>query len=560
MSGLRDLTDPLLIGTIEYNSYTMTPLRKVSTSFDPVYDSSGRSVIALDLKLKVIAIIQDDARLTHQTNMADAQHKLLEPGKRLIIKGIGLSTDLDTNTTPDLDYGPKPKILSCEPVGADLAWQIHWEVVYRLPPQCVWNRSIPPGVIIGAGHEVIFTTNEEGLVQRSISGHVDFRRARGVAFDPETVANRITVSKLPYMKRISFQRRFVEARNRIEYSCVDEELVDSAYPEGIIQADVNYELENQPPGFAKWTGQLSGTLRTAPGVKKSLAADKFFIILFDQAKKLRDTAKASGGIVIPERFRVGASKFGRTSRFMVTWRLIACLHDILKRSGLWEEVPGTSYVKWSNSMDDLGINSIRGASTIQMVDQDTLVNLCENIPSGIDIGGATGLRFSNGFGKSDETLSCSEVTKENSYVFYENRIRGVQSQNAVIHRVMQFFGRTTVSGNDNGSASMFPNQQSGAADDVVQYQGKNDNFVLMQGRAVRLKFTPIVPHLEKVVGVPVEEMARNVETKTVAGYFDCPMIQTKWAILYRVQKQLYGVQPANAKELCFLSGEYDGRK
>ena len=557
MTAIKDLTNASLFGKIEYNGYTFKPLRQVQAQFVPIYDAHERSVVSLDLKLNVIAVIWDSVRSDHQTEMANIEHRLAEQGKRLIVENIGLSTLLDTASTPDLNFGPKPRLISCKPIGADLCWEVVWEVTWRLPPQCVWGQAIAEGKIISASHEVTYTTNEEGLVQRSINGFIEFYKQRTGTFEPEKVVDKLKVSKLPYFRRVSAQRRFSSARNRIEYSVVDEELSDLAYPDGIIQADVNLDLENQPPGFSRWVGQLSGTLRTAPGFPRSLAADKWLIIMFDTAQKLQASASASkSGFVIPERIRFGSSKFGRTSRFLVTWRMLACLHDILAKTGLWDPVPGTDFVKWSQSMDAAGINNIRGASGVRMVDTETVVNLCENAPPQIEVGLDTGKRW-GASGYTQAPLLCPEVTKERSYAFYENKIRGVQSHNAVIHRVMQFFRGGEVPSGDNGGS--FPLPLTGVLDDILQFEGKNDNFVIMQGRAVRLKFPPQVPHLEKVQGARVEELARNVDTKVIAGYFDCPMIQTRWAVLYRVKGQIYGIKPANVRELCFTTGESDGR-
>lgn len=562
---VKDLTTGF--GTLSYGGYTFGPLRHVKVKIAPEWDRARRTVTKLKWTLDVHAIIHGDSVGNQEANMNALLRVLTEPRLKLTISGIGLDTAITTDrngTRPDINWGPKPTLHSLAPVGGDLAWEVNWTVEFETPPYCA-SANAGAGDPIAFNYTAQYTTDSEGLLTRILSGYVEIAQAangRRPAANPEAAFDMITFQLPELFRRISCTRFFNEAKNVVEFSIVDQELSDYAYPAGLVECDVDYDFENRPPGFINWTGQLSGTMRVAPGIPKALAADKFFIIVFDVAEKLNNAAAPSKGIVIPERIRIGTKKFGRTSRFLVTWRMVACLHDILQKTGLWEPVPGTSYQQWRASMISAGVFHPRGVGRWKMnSNEDTIIDLCGGGGS-ITLGNDSGSRYDPG-GNPDTKLNCANITKERSYLTFRNKIRGVQKQNAIIHRIMQSFGGAAYSAltGDSGDQSLFPSETTGGRpkDHIVQYQTASDDYIIMTGRALRLKFVPEVPKLKKVAGVEVEELARNVVMEPITSYFDCPLYEARWAILYKPKGQIYAVKPPKIKELCGVQGEEDGR-
>lgn len=561
-------------GTLSYGSYTFSALRNISFRYEPRYDGSGRKVIAIDCYLSVTGKVHgadatSSTRARTESRMDTVVAALSRAGSTLIISDIGLGSAINTSqagTTPDIDLGPSPNLIACTPWGGDLCWNVVWEVRFTIAPKCASVGQLNAGATLSFEFDVSYSTNEEGLLSRLIQGEigiVQFRNGTKVAANPEAAYDRIGFSCPQLFRPVSFQRRINRRRNKVEFSCVHEELTGDAFPVGIIEADLDYDLENKPPGFLQWMGSLSGSIKVAPGVAKKVAADKFFIIMFDIADKLKKTAGPKG-IVIPERVRFGAKLFGRTSRFSVQWRMTACLHEILQKAGLWSAVPGTDYTQWRGSMEALGVFSPRGGAGLKFnSNDDIIIDICD-APAKFNLGNDTGGR-SVPRGEASLKLTCPEVTKENSYLDFRNAIQGVQSQNAIIHKIMQPWKSPGSTPTGDGTLAPFPQQSASgsssdaAADHVVQYQGKTDDYVLMTGRALRLKFAPEVPALKTVAGVKVEELARNVKVSPVVSYFDCPLIGTRWAILYRVKGVLYGIKAPKVKEFCMKDGEEDGR-
>lgn len=564
MTKVKDISTGF--GELSYDGVPFGPFREVTFSYEPRQDSSGRSTASIVCRLTVHSIIHgsdatSSTRSRTESRMDSIAEKLTAQGKRLKISDIGLGSAIDTGgATPDINFGPKPKLITCKPAGGDLAWEVDWSVEFEIAPKCL-SGAATAGAISEFSFGITYTTNnEEGLVERIISGSlkiVQYVAGRKIVANPEAALDRINFNIPMFFRRVTSSRSINEAKNGIDFTIVDAELVDDVYPDGIIAADVDIDFENRPPGFLQWTGQLSGSLRVAPGLPKSLAADKFFIIMFDQAAKLNEAAAtAKGGIVIPERIRFSAKKFGRTSRFLVTWRMVACLHEILAKAGLWDAVPGTNYQTWRASMAD--VFNIRGISRTRFnANDDVVFDLCSS-PSAISIGNDISSHASAA-AAGKLSLGCPEVTPERSYLQWQNRIRGTQKQNAIIHRIMQIFTGAKNGSTGNGSVSPFPTPHTGADDHVLQYQSVSDNFVIMQGRALRLKFEPEIPELKSVAGVKVRELGRAVEVGAETSYFDCPLIGARWAILYRAEGELYGVRAPQVKELCMQTGESDGR-
>lgn len=570
MTKVKDLTTGF--GTLSYGAYTFSALRNVQFRYEPRYDQAQRAVIAIDCFLSVTGKIHgsdatSSTRVRQQTRMDSVVAALSRAGSTLIITDIGLGGTINTSrngTTPDIDMGPHPTLIACTPWGADLCWNVVWECRFTIPPKCA-SSSISPGDVMSFEYDIEYATNPEGLLTRAINGElgiVQFRNGNKIAANPEAAFDKIRFNCPQYFKPVTFRRRFDRKRNKVEFMVVHEELSGDAFPQGIIEADLDYDLENRPPGFLQWAGSLSGTLKVAPGVPKKVAADKFFIIMFDIAAKLKATAGPKG-VVIPERVKFGSKLFDRTSRFSVQWRMTACLHEILSKAGLWSAVPGTNYQQWRTSMEAAGVFSPRGGAGLRFnANDDVIVDLCA-APAKFSLGNDGGGR-PQPYENTSLRLTCPDVTKENSYLDFRNSIMGTQSQNAIVHRIMQDWKLPGISPTGDGSSSPFPSAGSGspgesAIDHVVQLEGKTDDYVLMTGRAMRLKWNPEIPALKTVAGVKVEEMGRSIKVEPLVSYFDCPLIGARWAILYRVKGQLYGVKAPRIKEFCMKDGEQDGR-
>ncbi len=161
MSSPLDLRN-LLVNYVEYNEYVFDQARlKVTAQLQPIPDDSNRTIVGRRYLIRVTGQIvprkniprldaadyqssfnsvalNDDAFSVGATVDPEIDaiiHRLSVYGKPLRIVGQGVGNiyvnTIDPATgkfTPDIDFGPKPKLLSLKPLGLGKAWFIDWQV------------------------------------------------------------------------------------------------------------------------------------------------------------------------------------------------------------------------------------------------------------------------------------------------------------------------------------------------------------------------------------------------------------------------------------------------
>jgi hypothetical protein len=565
MTALKDLTTGF--GKIEYNGYTFSPMRKVKFEAEPQYDEAGWTVTHTKYKIIVHAVIWGSDIAAQQAKMASIHEDLAIAGRTLKIEDIGFYTDVDTSsTTPEVIWGAKPRVISISELSGGQSAEVIWQCEFNINT-CAGNQA-NENAFMAFNYDVFYSTNDRGFVTRRISGYFEIAQKRsGNSRVPtknlETFFDRVTFSLPDCFKRLSTSRRLSSDRRRLEFTVIDEELTGLPFPEGIVEADMTYDWESKPPGFINWQGTLAGTMEVAPGFAPSLAAQKFFILLFDKASQLQQTAQQSGGVVIPERLRIGTQVFGRTSRFSASFRFVGCLSEILSASGMWRPMPGTSFQKWKSSMANSGMFHPRGRYGLRHnTSDDAIIDLCAS-KSTASIGNDSG-GCQQPVTDFQQQLSCANITKENSWLTYKNRLRAVIKQRGTIHRAAQEFSGVALNALTVGVSGTIDQTigkpaQDQAIDFIFQYEGAADNMVIMQGSAMRIKYAPDIPKLVQIGNIEVEELSRNVDTEPLASFFGCPLYLSRWAILYRVKGQMQTMKPSKNKTLCITEGENDGR-
>lgn len=569
MTAIKDLTTGF--GKIEYNGFVFGPFRQVKVETTPIYDESDRVLILMKYNLTVTAVIQGSeagvSTLTkHQERMETIQDALNVSGGRLIIEDIGLDQNIDTaftGSTPDIDFGPKPRLMSLSPLGGAIGWQVVWTVEFTISRCFDTSLSV---FFTAFNYETVYSTNDEGLVTRTISGYFTLAGVKspigtGGTFSVEDAWRRIQFTVPECFRRVNATRQISSNKMRMDFSVTDEEYANLPYQDFIVEADVEQGFDSIPPGFASWSGTISGSLTVAPGFPPSLAAQKFFIIMFTVAADLNAAAAINNGVVIPERISLRSQKFGRTSNFNVTFRFVGCLREIITSSGLYRSVPGTSYQSWRASMITAGVFSSSGRGNWgQNLNEDFLIDFCDRASFAV-IGNDNGTCQQSDTGYS-QPMGCDNITEEKSWLHHTNSIRGIQRNNNTLHRLAQFFAPVALAslptnvGVLGAVMALGHGSNSSARDHINQYNGAGDNFILMRGSALRMRFVPETPNLKEVGGVEVEELARNIDLKPVGYFFGCTLFALRWAILYRVKGQMTHIEPArNNKTLCFTEGE-----
>lgn len=560
MTNLVDYTTG--IGTLSYGSFIFPPARQYRIVEKPVYDRAERAVSYVDCTLEVLCWISFSDEASEAAAVEQAREYLTRPGQTLTVDNIGLGgLPVDGSAVIDLNWGPKPRLVSCRPAGGLLSWEIQWTCEFRIS-HCV--TSIGGVNLTAYNYRVAYSIDEQGLTTRQIAGYAEIGQTRsagggsGVTKNADQIWEQIRVVVPNGFRRVRSDHAISESKNRLEFVIIDQELTAEAFPPGIVDGDIDYEIGNVPPGFSRFTAQISGTLTVAKGYPYALAAQKFFLILSDRLQKLRT---AVGGAlneaaVIPTRIRFGRGMFSRSSRFLVEFTIVGCLEDLLNDGGVWEPLgsnAGGDYPAWAASMAQVW--HPRGiAKLFHSPGSDTIISLCDgvSIPAIDDqsqtdnaLTGSTGLLF-----------GC-QVNEGNSYLAFENKVTYLKRETWSKHKLAQAFEVAPPTPTDAfaSTGASIGNYGTGPAarSDIIQTTGSSEEMFLMQGKSLRLKYEPAIPTLETVGGVTVREYKRIVEVVPAGNFFGCKLYRARWAILYMITTPVAGGQklvPAKNKLVC----------
>jgi hypothetical protein len=263
----------------------------------------------------------------------------------------------------------------------------------------------------------------------------------------------------------------------------------------------------------------------------------FVMLMLDKWAKLNDAAGPKG-TVFPDRMRFSSKPLTRRSDFAVSFRITACLDDVLKKGGLWDPLP-TSWSAWSLSMQDAW--SQRGAANLAYnPTSDAIIDLCtsDSIPAHADNGGSSDPKAD-----VSKKFTLQNIAKERSWLAYENSLSVDRTQNKTNHKVSDGYVPAALSALAGsgllGSAGSKLSSVISAGQpkkDVTQYQAAPTEYILMQGKAMRIAHIPAVPSLVSIGGKAVEVVKETIDgPKTVACFLDTPVYLVRWAILYRLK-------------------------
>lgn len=525
-------------GIINYGGVIFGVAGKYSITPTPIYDEADRSVSHIQYLLQCTnCVLVPDTSITNdqiimttglQTKLAPIHSILSTPGLALTIQDIGFDTLIATGvggTRQDLVWGPKPRASNFRPHGTT-CWEFDWVCEFNI------SRCRYPGnSILAFNYEVTFSVNQEGLQQKTITGYMQVAAIRNpdpnfpeqVLFNVEDSWDTITML-VPYgFRRVENVRSISKAKNRIDFAITDEELTSDAYPAGIVEADIDYELASNPPGLAKFNGTLSGTLTVAPGYPKALALSKYLSILNAKIQELRQMSAESGqnAMPIPVAMSISHGLFTRATSFSVTFILACDVNTLLQDSGIWNVIPGTDYQQWADSMTAAGVWGKRGVAELKFDStEDKVQTICTQAPPPQLIDTFSLHPFDNTGGIPGTVDNQPDESKQ--YLKYESRLEVSRQENFIIHRYAQGY---------------VPSGDAEAQDHVVQYQTAPDNFVWLTGSAIRLDAPPAVPLLQSVAGLPVELVHQEPhgDEVPITLAFGHKVFRATWGLLYRVK-------------------------
>lgn len=565
-------------GVISYNGYTLFPDRSYTFNIEPVYDRAERTLVGLRylLKGKFVAFSSDLVNYNSSTitqgvarsssAMETVRAKLTAPGKRLTITGIGFG-DLDVGPggkLNDIDFGPKPKVLACDPVACLMGWEVEWVCEFQVAfdhGNSAYKTGKFPTRVLAFNFNCEQDVDHRGLSVRTISGYWQIwqtpdakdgtDKAEGRFISPSSLKNQLKIAIPKGFRRKRQKYADNEAKTVCTFSIVDEELSGRAFPQGIVEANVDYELESETLSFAKWRATLSGTLTSKPGAPRTLATQKFMEIVRSKVGQLRQAFKAAGaskkgtgrgGVVIPEKFKIRGGMFSRDYSFSFSFRAVGCLEDIIVASGMYSALPDSNWEKWAGSMTEIwqpgGVSELQTPVDVIFETGD---DLSKNPIT------ATAKGYTDTAGSFSGAFAVGEVTENESWLEFENYVRAVSSSVFEVQKLAQEvkqipngFGSAygalfSFLANANKAGAEFVPQDTAPRPDVMKYKAKTTQYVIQYGKALRVAHQVNIPQLGNVGGAKPVCVDQEIESSFQVGTMGSdkvPVYAARWAILY----------------------------
>lgn len=544
------------IGVVEYNGISLTGSELTAgIDMEVVYDSSGRSAEFVRLTFSFRKFFED-------VDIDDALNKLTQPGGILKFTGLGWK-DLVVNTNGvfDAEYGPKPSGLKWRRLGGKRYWELTNYTISTSIPFCYAGTPDYVRKIQSVTFTVDFDLDEEGMTTRSIAGKIKIPATRAAVTDRRLQDNAdLYRNFIDPVVPLGFQKMpskygLSEDKRTITFSIVHKEInSDDAYPEGIVKVDCSESASNQELSFTKWDYSIGGSLTVARPFPRSMAWEKFLLILknrmdWQRAKagartlvdKIDNQAAVKGGVPQLLKIRFEVEMFGRTAHFSVTWLLLTTLAGILKDSGMWTPL-NTDWSRWRDSMSLIWGN--RGAAGLKFENRnDIIIDLCEQGTTQDD---PQPNRVTQNGVITEQMTDCPRANE--SWIEYKCWVEYRRDGEVIRHKPLPPPGGYTPGGTSTVPDTKKPgydkedDPKGGDFDasqkDIIQKLANPSYTIVVKGHAARAHFQIVEPKLSDVDGValkPVENKGMFVQG-IVGMTGDCPIYAAKWETEYMIDQ------------------------
>jgi len=336
------------------------------------------------------------------------RRSLTTPRGLLVLSGRAVGRMVvNDGVTIDIKNGPIPTVVSWD-VRGENASRIHWTLTWCLPdcPDAVYTSEL--GTL---SHTYTVSTQvDNGYTTRTISGKVVIpqNRAKHNARLPADTADKFFYiadgqpgSIMPVMPpgfRRSYSSSLNEDRSTLSYTVTDTQIGRQAPPPGCLTADESYALSTQQVGgFFQWVATIDTRYELPIDGDINNAADAFFTYINDKLDFMlrmlgeqdpgpgKPRLKGYPSTILPLSFSMGEPEVRgrRVATFSFSFSFVTGLMNVLRQSGIWQQVSNGNWQTWYNSISFV-MNPLGSAGLTLNASIDTIVDLCH--PSPLDLG------------------------------------------------------------------------------------------------------------------------------------------------------------------------------
>jgi len=561
-------------GTAQYGDVVFGTLFHSNVTSTPIWDEAGRTIVAVEHEIYLSGHVQSDSGI--DTTMATVHQQLEAPGLALTYtsKGWGtLQVNTAGGTAKDVDYGPKPKVLSFTPEGDKQAALVEWRCSTRVP-YCADSGKYEKA-IMAWNYDWQHTVDGNGMSKIMVSGYLEVPASRPTGTrDIPDVAD-FYREKLASDVPLGFRRepgtyKLTKNRRRLDFSWVDSEL-PYPLPDGCTYASVRHRVRwNRGKDAYYIFATISGSLTVAPDKPVAHAFEKWKVIVNSRVHQSRDRIN---GLVVAvqnekpavfiDSLEIDEEMFGRTVDFVTTYRIIgAPIHRLIEFTGLFTRVEGITFERWKTSMAETA-HHIRGSAKIKFDPKmDAIIDLCLASSSTSTLTAGTSslstlgqaiLRPGNLRPAGQAILRPIQILGANanrlinpasSWIAYRCNIRFVEDESIVRLKPLPVAASEVVvapppNQPSNPAAAALaqdhpPAAASSPVPDILQRRSSPTPMVRMTGRALRLAHRVPTPHLETVGGVRATLAHQVIDEGVASAVGGIPIHYKTWDLFYEL--------------------------
>lgn len=374
---------------VHYNGFDFdgNATETLSIDSDPIYDEAGRTIIWMRYLISLRTTISGGNGAT-DLQLDDIRQILQSPGGTFIYddRGFGNFSVNSNGPARDVQWGPKPRMLSWKPLGDANAAEVNWRVEVCIP-EC--DAAKFEDHAAAYNYRVTYERDADGFTTRKVNGYIlipqtrdqqgnrKFRHSADEYREKVGLKTPFNFRPLPATYSLSMDKC------RLDFSTGDEEMGSDIPPPGVIRVEANMDAQNTRPGPAmiQFAINLTATYTLAKGVPQRLAYEYFKRFAFSRrAQAIKD---ANAQSCITQYWHPGEPRIynkAKQASFAISFLLTRELGDLMI-DGFYRPVPDSDWNKWAVPPEGILPNPLfnpRGQAGLKFdPSDDVIIDLCQ---------------------------------------------------------------------------------------------------------------------------------------------------------------------------------------
>lgn len=517
------------VGRLFYNGVEFGAISHVTSDMTFVMDEAQRTVTHHRVTFNVDALVVDDVSTDGQ--MEVIRQRLGEQGKEFIFTGNGFGDDIHVNGSSnlrDVKWGPKPEVLSWQPIGSLRCCEIKWRITVCIP---VCTNAVRTTGIMAFNYAISYSL-DMGWTTRTISGYLEIAQTRIGRNVPATADayREMIAPHVPLGYSRTWNWDLSPDKSRLDFVITDtQQRSPNAFPPHVVRIDANHRVSNRMSEMVTLRNSLSVTVETVASAPPVIA----YFIFYNLAMLRIQQARYQGTVLI-DSITLDESIYSRQSRFSIEYRILnKTLAEILSATGLWAPT-GSSYHEWRSSVavahSHRGYSQMRNSPT-----SDAIVDLCMSIgtqnPSDTEVDPQVGQIPGP---PPPEGLYNIAPAADKSYIEFRVLQRVVEKRPVVIHQPLQAPAAVSLTQSLDSSGGPDYGQKDGV-DAIHQESGRPEYQVELTGRAIRAGHVIPKPKVTKIGNETPVEVGGEFDQAVIGDLMGVKIHAAHWRIMYALK-------------------------